>query len=308
MSQPAPRVYLLAAGQAVDTWTMRLPPWGSVVDLLALCSLMGLNLGLVACDKRTPEEKGKDYAEQKLGFVEGAAKVLEDKGKGLGKSVGKGVGEVVKGTGSGVKDVVHPPVKVELGSELNGSGVKVLQGHEGDASGDTRGVVVYLDFPQRFDGRLRLHALGENNAELGRAELAEPLRQPAGSQKNLTFPFPADMRLSQVTSYVLHVGSSKTLSLDTGLEQSGITLSQLKEQGTEVSVYAIFAKPFNGGLQLRAKSAEGVELGRSPATAKLTFAADSANYLSFKFDARTPFDNVTQYTLHSVAPAKPTKP
>lgn len=268
---------------------------------LAVCCAFGLAL---SCDKRTPEEKGKDYAEEKLGFVEGAAKVLEDKGKGLGKSVGKGVGEVVRGTGSGVKDVVHPPVKVDVASELTSSGMKVLQGHEGDASGNTRGVVVYLDFPQRFDGRLRLHALGENNAELGRAEIADAVSQPAGSQRNFTFPFPADMRLSSVTSYALHAGSNKTVSLDAGLSGAGITLSQLKETGKEVSVYVMFERPFNGGLQLRAKTAEGTELGRSPATAKLTYAADSAQYLSFNFDARTPLENVTQYSLHSVAPAK----
>jgi hypothetical protein len=269
------------------------------------CLVVGCVLGSVlACDKRTPEEKGKDYAEEKLGFVEGAAKVLEDKGKGLGQSVGHGVGEVVKGTGSGVKDVVHPPVKVELGTELSGSGIKVLQGHEGDALGDTRGIVVYIDFPQRFDGKLRLHAMGDKDAELGRAELAEPLSQPAGSQKNVTFPFPSDMRLSQVKSYVLHVGASKVVALDEGLKDSGIALSQLKETGSEVSVYAVFGKPFSGGLQLRAKSAEGTELGRSPASAKLTYAADSAEYLSFKFDARTPLSNAAQFTLHGVEPRK----
>lgn len=273
--------------------------------VISICCTLGLAL---ACDKRTPTEKGKDYAEEKLGFVEGAAKVLEDKGKGLGKSVGKGVSEVVRGTGSGVKDVVNPPVKVAVGGDLASAGIKVLQSHEGDGSGNTRGVVVYLDFPQRFEGRLRLHALGENNAELGRAEIADAVSQPAGSQKTFTFPFPADMRLSSVTSYALHAGSNKTVTLDAGLTDSGITLSQLKETGKEVSVYVLFQKPFKGGLQLRAKNAEGEELGRSPATAKLSYAADSAQHLSFDLDARTPLENVTQYTLHSVAPAKPAAP
>lgn len=277
------------------------PLWAPLC-LLAACHL------LTGCDKRTADEKGKAYAEQKLGFVAGAAKVLEDKGNGLGKSVGTGLGQVVRGTGSGVKDVVNPPVKVELGSELSSSGIKVLQAHEGDASGDTRGVLVYLDFPQPFAGQLRLHAFAKGNAELGRAELVDALNQAAGSQKYLTFPFPSDMRLSQVENYVLHLGTSKTVSLNAALEQSGIALSQLKEQGAEVSVYAIFDKPFTGALQLRAQNAEGAEVGRSPATAKLTFAADSASYLSFKFDARTPFQNVTRYTLHTVAPAKATQP
>jgi hypothetical protein len=271
---------------------------------LLICALAALG----GCDRRTPEEKGKDYAEQKLGFVEGAAKVLEEKGKGLGQSVGKGVGEVVKGTGSGVKDVVHPPVQVELGSDLRGSGLKVLQAHEGDALGATRGVVLYLDFPQRFEGRLRLAALGESDAELGRADFGDSLSQAAASQKSVTFGFPPDMRLSQVKRYVLHAGNNKTIALDAALSSSGIALSQLKEQGHEVTVYAIFDKAFIGGLQLRARSAEGAELGRSPATSKLTLAADSAQYLSFKLDEHTPIENVTQYTLHSVAPAKPTTP
>jgi hypothetical protein len=116
------------------------------------------------------------------------------------------------------------------------------------------------------------------------------------------------MRLSSVTAYALHAGSNKTLKLDTGLTDSGITLSQLKETGKEVSVYVMFEKPFNGGLQLRAKTAEGTEVGRSPASGKLSYAADSAQYLSFNFDPRTPLENVTEYSLHSVAPAKPTTP
>ncbi|MGC4092952.1 MAG: hypothetical protein QM756_34715 [Polyangiaceae bacterium] len=278
--------------------------WTHSRGWLVACSLVAL----LGCDKRTAEEKGTDYAKEKLGFVEGAAKVLEERGKGLGKAVGKGVGEVARGTGSGVMDVVNRPVKVELGSELADSGMKVLQAHEAGIDSSGRGVVVYLEFPKALELKLRLQALGENNAELARAELADTVSQAAGSQKNFTFAFPSDMRLSSVASYVLHAGVIKAVTLDAALSDSGIALSQLKEQGSEVTVYAIFSKPFNGGLQLRAQSGAGSELGRSPASGKLSYAADSANYLSFKFDARTPLDSVTQYTLHQVAPAKPTAP
>jgi hypothetical protein len=69
---------------------------------------------LMACDQRTPEEKGKDYANEKLGFVEGAAQVLKEKGNSLGQTAGKGLTELVKGFGSGVKDVVNPPVNHHL--------------------------------------------------------------------------------------------------------------------------------------------------------------------------------------------------
>jgi hypothetical protein len=117
----------------------------------------------------------------------------------------------------------------------------------------------------------------------------------------MTFQFPEDMRLSKVSNYVLYVTPPKPISLDDALSGSGIALSQLKEQGTEVSVYAVFSKAFSGTLELRAKNAEGQEVGRSERFEKLKQDADSATFFTFKFDARTPFASVTQFTLHSVA-------
>jgi hypothetical protein len=267
-------------------------------------SLVCLPVVTIACDRRTPEEKGKDYANEKLGFVEGASKVLEEKGKGIGQSVGKGVGDVVKGTGSGVKDVINSPVKVELAPDMGSSGVKIMQAHEGDQSGGARNVVVYLDFPQRFEGRLRLHAISAEKSEIGRADFADNVVQAAGSQKNMTFPFAGDMRLSKVEHYVLHMTPPKNVALDAALADSGIGLSQLKEQGSEVSIYLVFAKAYSGGLQLRAKTAEGTEIGRSEASAKLKQDVDSAGFFSLKFDDRAPLSTATQYSLHAATPKK----
>lgn len=263
-------------------------------------ALVGLGLFAAACDRRTPEERGKDYAKEKLGFVEGASKVLEEKGKSLGQSVGKGVGDTVKGTGSGVKDALYSPVKVELDATLAGK-LTVLKAHEGELSGNTRGISVTMEFPQRFEGRLRLHALGADRGELGRAEPSENFSQLAGSQRSFTFEFPGDTRLSKVTTYVLRTTPPKHVALDAALQNSGIALSQLKEQGTDVSLYAIFGKPFSGTLELRAKNAEGQEVGRSERLEKLKQDADSATFFTFKFDARTPLATVTEFSLHSVA-------
>jgi len=262
--------------------------------------LVGLAAISAACDRRTPEERGKDYAKEKLGFVEGASKVLEEKGKTLGQSVGKGVGDTVKGTGSGVKDALYSPVNVELDAALGGK-VKVLKAHEGDASGNARNVAVSLEFPQRFEGRLRLHALGADRGELGRAEPAENLSQVAGSQRNIAFEFPGDTRLSKVSTYVLRMTPPKNVALDPALSSAGIALSQLKEQGSDVSVYAVFGKAWSGTLELRAKNAEGQEVGRSERLEKLKQDADSAAFFTFKFDSRTPLASVTEFTLHAVA-------
>jgi hypothetical protein len=70
------------------------------------------------------------------------------------------------------------------------------------------------------------------------------------------------------------------------------------------SLYAIFSKAFRGALELRAKNAEGQEVGRSERLAKLEQSADSARFFTFKFDARTPLASVTEFTLHSVTPRR----
>jgi len=272
---------------------------------------VGLLCGLVllsSCDKRTAEEKGKQYADEKLGFVQGAAEVLEKNGKKLGQTVGKGVGEVVKGTGSGVKDVVHAPVSVSVAGELAGAGLKVLQAHEGEDSAAGRGVVVLLDFAKHFEGKLRLQALAAGGVEVGRAEPPESLNEPAGAQKSLVFAFASDVRLSKVESYVLRAGVSKLLAVDASVEKSGVILSQLKENGSEVSVYVQIEKAFEGGLQLRARTAEGAEVGRSEPSERIEREAQSGGYITFKFDARTPLSSVNQYTLYAVTPAKPKQP
>jgi hypothetical protein len=262
--------------------------------------LAGFSVVSGACDRRTPEERGKDYAKEKLGFVEGASKVLEEKGKSLGQSVGKGVGDTVKGTGSGVKDALYSPVRVVLDAPL-AQKVNVLKASERNASGETRTIAATIAFSQRFEGRLQLHALGNDSVELGRAEPAENFSQVAGSQREVSFEFPAGTRLSKVETYVLFTTPPKVVALDATLANSGIALSQLKEQGTDVSVYAIFKKPFTGTLELRAKNAEGNEVGRSARLEKLKQETDSATFFTFKFDPRAPLASVTEFTLHSVA-------
>jgi hypothetical protein len=40
---------------------------------------------VLGCDKRTPEEKARDYANKKLGFVQGANEELAKRGEGIGE-------------------------------------------------------------------------------------------------------------------------------------------------------------------------------------------------------------------------------
>ncbi len=256
----------------------------------------------VACDDRSAEQKGRDYADEKVGFAEGAAKVLEEKGKGLGTSVAKGVGDLVKGAGSATKDVIHPTVEVALDEAVTTAGVKLLTAHEGESRPDARVVVVSLSFAKAFEARLLLTALGEDGAELARATTEKNVVQAAESQEGFALAFPADTRLSKVSSYRLERLAAKAVTLDAALEGRGLALSQLKEEGPQVTIYIVFEKAYRGGLQLRAQDAGGKELGRSGATEALKQGADSATFLSFDFDARAPLATAATYTLHAAKP------
>jgi hypothetical protein len=255
------------------------------------------------CDKRTAEEKGRDYANKRVGFAQGAASVLEEKGKGLGVSAGKGLGDLIKGAGAGVKDVVYAPVKVELAPELTAAGLKLLQAHEGEPGGSARTVALNLMFGKAYEGRLQLRAFaGDTSEEAGRSAPTKNVTQADGSTLSISLAFPADTRLSKFGHYVLSALPAKTARLGPGLESSGIAPSQLSDAPQGVSLYLVFNKAYRGGLQLRAYAADGREVGRSEPTTALSQARDSAARTSFAFDEKTPLDDVASYVLHKAEP------
>jgi hypothetical protein len=274
-------------------------PRTPIVALGALTLLLAAS----ACDKRTPEEKGRDYANKRVGFAQGAANVLEEKGKGLGSSAGKGVGDLVKGAGAAVKDVVYAPVKVQLVPELTAAGLKLLQAHEGELGGSARTVALMLSFDKVYAGRLQLRAFaGDTSEEAGRSAPSKNVTQADGSTLSLALAFPADARLSKFGHYLLSGLPAKTSRLGPGLESSGIAPSQLTEDPHGVSLYLVFNKPYRGGLQLRAYSPDGREVGRSEPTAALAQSRDSAMHTTFAFDEKTPLDDVSSYVLYKAEP------
>jgi hypothetical protein len=190
--------------------------------LLATVSLLG-------CDRRTPEEKGRDYAKEKLGFVEGAADELAKSGKVIGADLGKGVGELLKGTGSSVKDVTHPPVEVRFDEELKALGLSVEQANEGEDSADGRNVVVHLKANKDYSGKLVLRAQGDRDAEV---QALEPLAADLSTSTTqaLRFAFDPSVRLSKMKFFELGPGLTHTIVLAQGAEQSAIQLNQLSEE------------------------------------------------------------------------------
>ena len=266
---------------------------------LALIAVL-VPIVLLGCDERSAEEKGRDYAREKVGFAQGAAEVLEKKGKGLGASLGKGVGDLVKGAGSAVKDVVHPPVKSNLAPEALDTGIKILHAHEGSDGIDARRIILSANFPLAFQGRMQLRGLGDGDREIARSQITTNIQQGAGSSSSFSFDFPKETRLSKIDHYVLYALEPKTLALSPDLKSRGLELSQLKERAQQVSVYVVFNKAYRGGLQMRASNARGDELGRSKASNKLHQDADSAGHFTFSFDSQTPLAEATHFVLHRV--------
>ena len=85
-----------------------------------------------------------------------------------------------------------------------------------------------------------------------------------------------------------------------------MSFSQLRETGHQVVIYVKFNKAFRGGLQLRALSESGEEVGRSEPTFELSHESDSAEHIEFPFDPRTPMEGAAGFTVHKVKPkAKP---
>lgn len=276
--------------------------------IIALCALTPALLAS-GCDKRTAKERGRDYAKEKVEYAEGAAGVLEEKGKGVGKSAGKGIADLVKGAGSGVKDVLYAPVKVAVDPALAGPGLRVLQANETGPGESAPKITVNLEFPKAYEGRLQLRAFASEGEgkESARSLLTPGLTQAAGSTAEVVFAFPGQTRLSSIDHCVLVGLPPKTAALDKGLAGSGIALSQLREAGNQITLYVVFDKPFRGGLQLRAYADDSRELGRSEPSAKRSQSRDTASHMTFDFDPKAPLGDATRFVLYQAEPKQKSK-
>jgi hypothetical protein len=85
--------------------------------------------------------------------------------------------------------------------------------------------------------------------------------------------------------------------IDKGIEVSrAARLPELNSKGQEgITVYVICNKTFGGTLLMKAYDASGEEVGRS--SAALKGGVDSAQYVNFYFDNRTPLNVVKKYSL-----------
>jgi len=279
--------------------------WSHGLGILICAALLA-----AGCESKTAEERGAELAKDKLDFVKGAAGVLNQEGKDVGESSGKGVGDLIKGLGSGVKDVVFSTVPVQVASESASSGIAVGKATESGTEGGKRMVDVYLTFSTPFDGRLRLRAFEAGEVETGSAEIEGNVHRKAGESGTFRFGFDESIRLSKVQSCALvTLPAEKRLRLDPGATEAGLEADRFQEKTAEgkyeVSLYTVFKQAFKGTAQLRLFDADNREMARSETSAKIDQAADSSSDVVFAITQPIDAARVDVYELHATpAPVK----
>lgn len=178
---------------------------------LVLCSL--LPFALLACQKKTAEERGADAANEKIGYVQGIGHALETKGQDAAHALGAGVGQVAKGTGGGLSAgfsefaVRLAPSASQKGlqinnARLNGEASAIVDEKSSSVTEGGKIVTAYLLAGQSaLNGKVRLLALDKKDKELGRASAT--LELAAGDAKYVDFKFDQRTPLTEVSTMVL---------------------------------------------------------------------------------------------------------
>jgi hypothetical protein len=147
----------------------------------------------------------------------------------------------------------------------------------------------------------------------GKPALAHALKIEAfearkGETRLVEFEFD-EKGASRVEAFLVDRVDDKPVELSGSMAVHPITFSQLSEkktdEGPEVVLYAVFDKAFKKGLSLRAYDWSGAEVGRSEEAPALDQSADSATYLTFKFDPRVPMHRVARYKVFEAPGKKP---
>jgi hypothetical protein len=292
-----------------------------ISKLSALSVSASLVFAVVACSREEPTdyEKGQVEANKRLDYAQGAGEALHDKGGSVGRVAGDGVGSLLRGIGTGVVDVVYPPVKINPSPMLDEAGIAINKCTEGSGSD----VELTASFSKVYKGRIQMKAFDRNNVEIGRAD-SKTINQPPDSLLSLTFSFPSTMRLSDIAYGTLTLlatapvtvvetpisGAGASPDAAENPAGAGISLGQMQEKDAvppAVSLYVIFNLEFKGSIQLRAYDATDTEIGRSPKKEGVEYAADTSDTLDFSFNSEIDRASIARYALHVVRAADPPK-
>lgn len=163
-----------------------------------------LVVGLAACQKKTEEEKGHDLTADKANYVKGVGEGLKNEGEQAAQSLGEGIGKIIK---SGTSGVTGGLLAVDASATASASthGLRLSKAERlsdkaaQDASAPAEKkhmITAYIIADKDFSGKLRLVALGNKRAEIGRAALE--LKLAAGEARYVDFAFDERMSFNDV--------------------------------------------------------------------------------------------------------------
>lgn len=162
-----------------------------------LLLLACLALGAPGCSRKSAEERGKEAADEKAGYVKGVGDSLRDKGREAAKSVGGGVVQVWDGFQEGVEET--PNCQIDISPELADYGSEVTR-----IQLTSKGTVnAYLISKKPLNRSLRLKALDKDNREIGRAEAIVDF--PADHAGFIDFEFDPRTPMSMVKGFEMSV-------------------------------------------------------------------------------------------------------
>jgi hypothetical protein len=258
---------------------------------------------LLGCCK-SAHDTGEDLAKKKLEVAEGVADGVKEKGRIVGRKGVEGVGELVRGIGAAVKDQINPAIHIELGAGIEKSTFKITRANIAMASEKDRVASIDVEFQSSFEGILQLLALDKQNKEVGRSRGKQHHTYLAGTEKTLTYPFAAELHLTDVVDYQLIAIAPKIVAT----EIAHVKVSQLDEDGQNVAVYFVFSTALKKALQLRALDGAGQEIARSAPSAIAGESDSAAARIAFAFPPGAPLAAAAKYVVYAVATsAKPAK-
>jgi hypothetical protein len=247
-------------------------------------------------------------------LIMGAALALACAGQtGCGNgSAKKGAGDGGNGERPAAEDRGRfAEVTVFVAREAQEAGVAVIGARAGMPGEEGNEVRLALSFAKPVETRVLLHAVDENNVELGRAK-SQNLSQPAGSTMDVPILFGRHLDPSGVHHYNMELIPQKALVLSGDAagppelvkgkdkEPLEIRLGRMREDTgppIRVRLDVAFVTPFLGELQLRAHDASGTEVGRSGRSVEVDQEAGSSRTLEFVFHETLSAASVESYEL-----------
>ena len=90
-------------------------------------TLLMVALGTMACETKTPDERGREAASRELGFVEGATAEAKKRSRKIGQNTGGALIEMVRGAAEAATHVEWRRLEVSASDAAKGAGIEPMR-------------------------------------------------------------------------------------------------------------------------------------------------------------------------------------